>query len=475
MTARVLIVDHDRGSLTALERRLSDEFFDTLSAATSAEAIELARRELPDVILLEASMPEIDGFDACSRLKSDPDTAHIPVVIMTAVDQPAARVRALSVWADDVLVRPAPDVELYARVRSLARIKTLFDEIRAREATGGVLGFSARMDIDSGQERSTIAVVDDGSEGVPELFAMLRAFGMVVTVPIDRAADRLRTTPVDLIVLGLAEGRLDGLRLVSRLRSFSETRRLPILAFVDAEASSTLVKGFELGVSDCVRLPVDMVEVVARVRTLLRRKRLIERMRQNVLLSMRLATTDAVTGLYNRHYMTHHLASTITRTRAAARPMALLMVDIDRFKQINDQWGHAAGDQALRAVAERVAASVRGVDLTARYGGEEFVVVMPDSDITAAAKIAERVRAAIAADPVIVPAGEIAITASIGVSALRDGDADGTSLLMRADEALYAAKRAGRNRVVASDVLEARPANEDGRPAAAVVNLTLNA
>lgn len=455
MTARVLIVDDEADCLSALDRQLGDEFFDTLTADCGEDALALARREAPDLILLDATMPQLDGFETCRRLKADPETAHIPVVMMTTIDQPAARLRGLSVGADDFLVRPVRDVELFARVRSLVRLKTLFDEIRAREATGGLMGVGPAYDIDATEDRATIIVVDDGNERIPEFLTMLRSFGVVVTVPADRAIDRLRKTPCDIAVVGLTGGRLDGLRLVSRLRSHSETRQLPLLAFVDGDDTSPLVKGFELGINDCVRLPVDMLEVVARVRTLLRRKRLTERMRQNVLLSMRLATTDAVTGLYNRHYMTHHLSSMIARARASARPVALMMVDIDYFKKINDTWGHAAGDKALRVVADRLAANVRGVDLSARYGGEEFVVVMPDTDLASATAVAERLRSTVADDPVSAGDHQLPVTVSIGVAVLKDEDEDGMALLSRADHALYAAKRAGRNRVVQASAKEA--------------------
>jgi two-component system cell cycle response regulator len=465
MTARVLLVGYGDNSLSTLERQLSDEFFDTLTASDADEALAIARRDAPDIILVDALQPTSAGFETCLRLKADGETAHIPVVMMTTIDQPAARVRGLAVGADDFLVRPVPDVELFARIRSLVRLKTLHDEIRAREATGGLIATTSALDIDAAEDRSTIVVVDDGNERVPDILALLRSCGTVVTIPTERAIDRLRKTPCDVIVLGLNSNRLDGLRLTSRLRSHVETRQLPILAFVEGEETTALVKGFELGISDCVRLPVDMLEMMARVRTLLRRKRLAERMRQNVLLSMRLATTDAVTGLYNRHYMTHHLQSLVSRSRAAGRALSLMLIDIDYFKRVNDTFGHAAGDRALRAVADRIASNVRGVDLSGRYGGEEFVVVMPETDLGSATIAAERLRAAIAETP----ANDIPVTVSIGVAELGPEDDGGDQLLARADQALYAAKGTGRNRVVVSPsrcdvvVLENERPPEGGR------------
>lgn len=457
MTARVLIVDDTRPNLVLLERQLGDEFFETLSATSGQQAIELAKRELPDIILLDVMMPGMDGFETCERLKGDPETAHIPVVIITALDQPAARMRGLAAGADDFLVKPIRDVELFARVRSLVRLKTLFDEMRAREATGGLLGPASTIDFGAGDETATIVTVDDGSYVAADILGMLRGFGAVVTLPIDRGLDRLRKFPCDLVVVPLIQDHLSGLRLISRLRSHSETRRLPLLAIVDREDPLPLVKGFELGVDDCVKFPADMLEVTARVRTLLRRKRLATRMRDNVHLSMRLATTDAVTGLYNRHYMTHHLASSIARARSNGRPLSLLMLDLDHFKRINDEFGHAVGDKALRLLAERLATNVRGVDLIARYGGEEFTVIMPDTDLATANAIAERLCMLIAAEPFKVDglASELRLTVSIGIATLRDTDHDGMALLARADAALYAAKHAGRNQVMLAPPHEA--------------------
>lgn len=457
MTARVLIIDDTVANLVLLERQLNDEFFDTLTATSGAQGLEIARRELPDLVLLDVMMPGMDGFETCRRLKTSPETAHIPVVMITALDQPSARMRGLGAGADDFLVKPVRDVELLARVRSLVRLKTLFDELRAREATDGLLGLGSVLDLGPGDETATLVMVDDGSSVIGEVLGLLQGFGTVATLPNERALDRLRKMPCDLVVIALMDGHVEGLRLVSRLRSYGETRRLPVLALVDHDDPLPLVKGFDLGVDDCVKYPADPLELSARVRTLLKRKRLADRMRQNVHLSMRLATTDAVTGLYNRHYMTHHLATSVSRARTSGRPLSLLLLDIDHFKAINDTHGHAAGDRALRAVAERIVTNVRGVDLCARYGGEEFVVIMPDTELTTASTIAERIRLLVAAESfgTGVDGAPLSLTISIGAAVLHEGDIDGVSLLSRADAALYAAKRAGRNRVMLEDAREA--------------------
>ena len=232
---------------------------------------------------------------------------------------------------------------------------------------------------------------------------------------------------------------------------------MPILAMVDLEDHRPLVKSFELGANDCVKLPLDALELTARVRILTRRKRLNDRLRENLHLSMRLATIDPLTGLYNRHYLGSHLRTLVTRARDMDRPLSMVMIDIDHFKQVNDTYGHAAGDKVLRAIAERISHNVRGVDLAARFGGEEFVIVMPDTDLAAARQIAERLRKVIAADTYDTGRDNIAIplTVSMGIASLNRDDMDGTTVLARADDALYRAKRAGRNRLEVGQSREA--------------------
>ncbi len=453
MTGRVLIVDDTQPNLLLLERQLSDEFFDVLTARSGAQALEIAARERPDIILLDVMMPGMDGFEVCRRLKADRALMHIPVVMVTALDQPAARVQALDAGADDFLIKPVRDIELFARVRSLIRLKLLFDELHARELTDDMIGLNA--DDALGDATPIVAVVDDGSLPIAEVITHLQRQVSIVTLAPEQARNRLEKMPCDLVILGLESGRVDGFRLVAQLRSHRDLRSVPVLAVIDREDPQPLVRGFELGISDCLKYPTDSFEITTRVRALLRRKRLSDRLRANVHLSMRLAMTDAVTGVYNRHYMTNHLDTLVKRARAEARQLSLLMIDIDHFKRMNDLHGHAVGDAVLRAVAQRIACNIRGVDMCARYGGEEFVVTMPDTDATHAREVAERIRAVIAETGFDV-AGQPSepLTVSIGVAGYdgRTAERDDYNIILaRADAALYEAKRGGRNRIIVDD------------------------
>src|SRR5438105_6240987 len=142
MTARVLVVDDMPVNVRLLEAKLSAEYFHVLSASSGAEALEKVRQELPDIVLLDVMMPGMDGFEVCRRMKQDPTCAHIPVVMVTALDQPADRLAGLRAGADDFLTKPVDDLSMFARVRSLVRVKTMVEELRMREETRQSLGLS---------------------------------------------------------------------------------------------------------------------------------------------------------------------------------------------------------------------------------------------------------------------------------------------------------------------------------------------
>ncbi|MGL4541976.1 MAG: diguanylate cyclase [Polymorphobacter sp.] len=283
--------------------------------------------------------------------------------------------------------------------------------------------------------------------------ALEQLFGGSTVVEAVRAADavvRLRDRRAELLIVALDTPGLESLRQLARLRTAAHDNDVPVLALVPRNMPEALIKAFDLGVSDCAGLPVDDGEVRARVAALLRRKRMIDRLSSEARSTQLLANTDAVTGLYNRRYLDVELAETVARARAGGQPLVVLMLDIDAFKPVNDRFGHAAGDRALQAVAARLVASVRGSDIVARYGGDELVVLMPDTDLVTARRVAERLRETVEATPIDGPdarTAAIRITVSIGVAALDSHDTDAAGLLSRADAALFVAKRAGRNRV----------------------------
>ena len=212
-----------------------------------------------------------------------------------------------------------------------------------------------------------------------------------------------------------------------------------------------MVKALELGAADILPRPVDTEELSARVRTQIRRKRYTDFLRQKLDSSMEMAVTDALTGLHNRRYMAGQLQALVGRAAQGGAQVAVLVLDVDHFKSVNDGFGHDAGDEVLVEFAVRLATNVRAVDLPCRMGGEEFVVVMPGASLEDAGRVAERIRRDVASAPFRVMGGkeQITITISVGVAAtVGDGDTP-EGLLKRADEGVYEAKSAGRNKVIA--------------------------
>jgi len=262
---------------------------------------------------------------------------------------------------------------------------------------------------------------------------------------------RVKGGDFDLIVVSLGMRGFDGLRLCSQLRSLPEGRHVPILVVVSDGDRRKLTQALEMGVNDYLTRPVDKNELVARVRTQLRKKRYADRLRHNVQLSLEMAITDQLTGLHNRRYMSRHLDTLLSSAKKEAKPLAFVIMDIDFFKQVNDTYGHDIGDEVLKEFAKRIAANVRGLDLACRYGGEEFVVVMPDTDLAFAYSISERLRQSIETTPVKISRAPnmLNITISIGIAKTEGENDTAQALLHRADQALYRAKRSGRNKVVA--------------------------
>ena len=400
-------------------------------------------------------MPDMDGFEVCRRLKSNPATHFIPVVMVTALDSPADRVRGLEAGADDFLTKPVSDVVLIARVRSLTRLKMMTDELRMRALTSLEIGIQAPESAavsDTGKS-GRVLLVDDRPSSYERLAPVLSTEHAVDVEPDPtQALFHAAEGNYDLMIVSLSLADFDGLRLCSQARSLERTRQLPILALADADDNTRLLRGLEIGVNDYLMRPVDKNELLARARTQIRRRRYTDHLRDNVQNSIEMAITDALTGLHNRRYMESHLATLAEQNVARGKPLAVMILDIDFFKAVNDTYGHDAGDDVLREFATRIRRSIRGIDLACRYGGEEFVIVMPETDLNVAGKVAERVRRAIAAEPFTIEKGarRIEVTISIGLATLERKDEPVADVLKRADVALYRAKHDGRNRVVAA-------------------------
>lgn len=455
MSARVLVVDDIVTNVKLLEAKLSAEYFDVVTALNGPDALAICERGEADIVLLDVMMPGMNGFDVCRRLKNEATTAHIPVVMVTALDQPGDRLKGLDAGADDFLTKPLDDTALFARVRSLVRLKSMTDELRNRALASRRLGIADPLAAAASETglNGRILLVEDRPRVTERLESALSAFHVVEIEP-DPQQALLRAVEGDFdsVLVSLDLTGYDGLRLCSQLRSLERTRNVSVLMMGEAEDRTRILRGLEIGAHDFLIRPIDRNELLARVRTQVRRKRFTEKLRDSVQSSMEMAVMDQLTGLHNRRYMDTRMAVMFDESALRARSLALLVLDIDHFKSVNDSWGHDAGDEVLREFADRVRACTRGIDLVARMGGEEIVVVLPDTALDAAYTVAERIRERVEAEPFGIQGDTraIPVTVSIGVSSRRAGDASPAEIMKRADDALYRAKANGRNRVIAA-------------------------
>src|SRR5579862_4684843 len=344
MTARVLVVDDVELNVKLLEAKLASEYFEVLSADNGPRALELADSEVPDIILLDVMMPRMDGFEVCRRLKAHPRTADIPVVMVTALSDVADRLRGLEVGADDFLTKPVNDIALFARVRSLVRLKRMMDELRLREEVCGRLssGETAEdpaCDINAAH----VLLVEEQGFAATRISETLAPFTSSVRRAASCAeAQQALDDSVELVIMSMSLPDGDPLRLVSQLRATESRRGLPILLMADESELPRLAKGLDLGANDYLVRPVDRNELLARARTQIRRKRLQEQLRENHHRSLSLALTDDLTGLYNRRYVFAHLHELLERMPESGTETAVMLFDIDHFKLVNDRYGHPA-------------------------------------------------------------------------------------------------------------------------------------
>ena len=401
------------------------EYFHVVVANNGRDALEICEQGQCDLVLLDVMMPEMDGFEVCQRLKSNPKTMHLPVVMVTALDQVSDRVKGLECGADDFLTKPVNDLALATRVKSLVRLKLISDELRMRASSGEEVSIDIESEngvLAQSGERGNVVIIDDKPSSYERIVSYLSREHDITVIPDPQEAlFRVADGNFEAVLVSLELENYDALRLCSHIRSLERTRILPILVIADYEQEKKTTRALELGVNDYIKRPIDKNEMLARVRTQIKRKRYNDCLRDSIQNTIEMAVTDGMTGLYNRRYFDNHSRPMFEKAKAKNSALSMVICDIDHFKSVNDTYGHDVGDEVIREFAARLKKRVRGIDLACRYGGEEFVVVMPETDMALAGVVAERIRVAVAEHPFIVEKGakQLSITVSLGVSCIQ--------------------------------------------------------
>ena len=296
----------------------------------------------------------------------------------------------------------------------------------------------------------TILVADNSMVVRAVLRRQLESDGHTVVEAVDgeEAITACREYRPDVILLDVEMPVLDGHATLERLKADPDLRDIPVVFLTGRVDTADVVTGLRLGAHDYLRKPFEANELVARVSAALRTKSLQDELRARNAELDRVSRIDMLTGIFNRRHLDEHLRRVISSARRHGRTVGVLLVDIDHFKDVNDRYGHLAGDAVLIEVARRLQAAIRTEDALGRWGGEEFIAVLTDTPADSIGVLAERMRRAIASAPFIVEGGiEITVTVSVGHT---DGTDDAEILVHRADDALYAAKGGGRNQVAAA-------------------------
>ena len=463
MTGRILVVDAVPTNRIILRVKLSAAYYEVVQAASGEAALAMLRKADPDVVIAASDLPDMSGRTLCAAIRhrcaSRPGPA-VPVIIVHPAGQADERLASLAAGADDVLSRPIDDIVMLARLRSLLRARDAEAELQLRDDTRRALGL-AEQAADFTTPGQVRIIADRPGDSVRARIEALRrrSDDHIELVDPDNAMRENPRHPDVVVLLETEHSAGDVLSLLPQLRSNRSTRRSALVYVALPDQRREAASSLDMGASDLMSDGLEVDELAIRLKKQIARKRLGDRLRANMRDGLRAAVTDPLTGLYNRRYALPHVSRLADRAERSRRPYALLLADLDYFKQVNDDYGHAAGDAVLVTLAQRLTDNLRAADLIARWGGEDFLVAMPDTDRTAARLTAGRLCSLMAKNPIRLPDGRritvtLSIGVAIGVSRSAETPAD---LISSADAALYAAKNGGRNTVVMADTVLALP------------------
>lgn len=454
MTACILVADGVATHRITLKVRLTAACYDVQIAASTQQLLALARNRRPDLIILRGGFPDETPISLCERLAGDDELSSVPILILA---DGANRLAALRAGAAAVL-EPAVDEQMFlARIRSLLRENDEYSN-RQRDL------IEPAGQLASDRVRLTL-VADSPGRGLcwKHLLGQRLPFELTACDPEEALASAAGGNSADLYLIAAdIETRGDGLRLLSELRSRGGSRHAGFIVATSPERSEINAIALDLGASEVLPITLGggngIDATIMALQTQLARKRRADKARAEAQRNLQLAMTDPLTGLYNRRYAMPHLAETARISREAGASFAVLVMDLDWFKRVNDHFGHAAGDAVLRNVAARLEQAVGPAGIVARLGGEEFLAILPGTDEAGAYRIAEAIRRDIETSPTRMPQrigeGMIDATLSIGVAIASAAgyssshEALAEMLVERADQALLSAKSLGRNRVM---------------------------
>jgi two-component system cell cycle response regulator len=448
MTATILVVDDIEANIKLLKAKLTPEYYSILTANSSEQAFVILKNNNVDLILLDIMMPGIDGITACKIIKQNPETSYIPIVIVTALEDIEDRIRGLDAGADEFLSKPLNDLSLFARIKSLTRMKTILDELKLRNQTKEDLGYISN-DIINDFSKSKIVILDDDLIQAKNISRILTSLVQEITIfnKVEELDSFLQNYKPDIVMISCQIDNIDPLRVCVNLRAKEHLKYTSLVLIAEEDKNDMLIKGMEIGINDYFITPIDNNELIVRIKTQLKRKIYIDNLKNDLEQNFHFSIKDGLTNLFNRRYFDNHIKLMANNAQKSNKLLSLIMLDIDYFKLVNDKYGHQAGDIILQSIAEILRNHIRVIDLAARYGGEEFTIIISDLSTDKVLILAENLRKHIENINFNISTLSISIkiTASMGIASYKDQSVE--ELIRQSDNALYSAKRRGRNQI----------------------------
>jgi len=457
---KILIIDGISTNRIVLKVKLTAAFYHVTQASTQAEALAMIEADKPDLVISAQNLPDGSAAELCHALRATSHAADLPVLAIGCSSNQQMRLATLRAGAFDLLDKPVNETLLLGRVRNMIRAHHKFAEWQMRDDTQCALGLAeAPAEFVRPAAISLIGLDASPLQGwVRQMVPKMHAY-YSVTLLRNAMASLHKDQPPDAVVLALPEPSdqtEECLRLISAMRASALTRDIALLVIQKTPDPLRATSALDMGADDVMTAGFDAEELAVRLAVLLRRKRQVAQLIQSVRTGLREVVNDPLTGLYNRRYAMPYLSRLIKGSAKTGASFGVILADMDHFKRVNDEYGHASGDAVLVETARRLREAVRGTDMIARLGGEEFVIAMPDTDIATARAQAYRLCCAIGGADFHIPGASapVPITISLGLAMgelpmqnERRLHEDVERLLDRADKALYAAKMSGRNRV----------------------------
>lgn len=451
MSALILLVDDHEKNIALLQTKLANEFYSVITARNAYEALLLVKQRNPDLIILDVMMPGMDGFELCRRLKSDIATAHIPVIMLTALHSTSDRLRGLEAGADDFLTKPTNDVVFFARTKSLVRMKLLLDELRLRDKSAERIEGSqhGQNTFITNVAGAKVLLVDDDKVQAGVLMSKIsELYHVEVSDDYEAAFDLAKQVDFDVVLVSANISGMEGLRLASHLKGHEDTRHIPVIIMVYEERVQTMLKALEFGINDYLLLPVEHHEMMARIKTQVRRRKYQAALRNSYVGDASSVVQDELTALYNRPFFDVHLEAHVEQAVRFGKPLTMVMVDVDHMNSINQNYGREVGDELLQELSKVLVRSIRTADFAARFSGEEFIVLLPYTDLLSASVVTDRIRKRVEATlfPVHHDIHAMNVTVSIGAAQLKKTESS-VQFFKRVSDSLETAKKGGRNQV----------------------------